>query len=371
MSQGNAGGQVSVTTRLYTKHKTGSAVYLSSYPRIISDNTQNWQGSMLPHFYKRRKAGELLPFGSWYKFEALVLTNSGNWSSRYVSGSTVDDYSYYDNGHPGIMPLLTAADLQQMLGDFDAKPYVQAAAAKIASSGFDLLTFVAELHQVHALWRDAGKTLARLLKQSKGSVANSWLQYRYGWRMLYYDFLNIQKLITSLDNKRVRLKERAGREITRTSVAHFVSPRAYGTVYWSTEDRLTCGVRGLVCADIDVPPIQINPFVTAWELCKYSFVIDWFFQVGQWISTMSFLSAESAHFACESYALTCERTLSIDSIIYSPGWSNPEANLHQQHKCRLLVRTPASIPLGIQTTLKLDAFKVTDLTAIVLQLLRR
>lgn len=371
MSSGSVGNMGTAVTRRYVRLKNGSVSLNATLSKTVSDTRQIWSGGEIPHFHKRRKAGELLPFNSYKKFEAISLTNNCDWTTRYVSGSTVDTLTYYDNGYNGLMPYLTETDLDNMLGYFDAKPMVQAAAAKIASSGFDLLTFVVELRGVHDLWRNAGRDLLKLLRRTKGSAVNSWLQYRYGWRCLYFDLRNIQKLITSLDEKRVRIKERVGRDYTRTEITRFTNQWASATVSWSYEDRITCGVRGLVCADIDVPPIQINPFVTAWELTKYSFVIDWWLQIGQWINTMTFLSASSQHFAAGSYALTCERTLYLDSVQMNTGYSYPTLTLDQSHIATLKVRVPTSIPLGIQTTLKLDAFKVGDLIAMLLQILRR
>lgn len=371
MSSGSRGSLGSTTTRAYTQPKTGPIVWGNTATRYVTDDRQNWGGGSVSNFYKRVKAGELLPYCAYRKFEMLSFQNNCVITSRYVNGAT-DNTTGWSNGHPGVMPyLLSEDDLFAQSLAYDAKPYVQAAAAKIASSGFDLLTFVAELRQTYTMWRDVGKTITALLNRSNGSAVNSWLQYRYGWRCLYYDMLNIQKLINSMDEKRVRVKERVGRDYTSSNITQYTTDWSSSTTVWQIEDRITCGVRGLVCADIDVPPIRINPFITAWELVKFSFIIDWFIQVGQWINTMTFLSAEEKHYACGSYALTCERTITKVSQQMKPYFSYTTWSINQSQKARLLLRVPTGIPLGLQTTLKLDAFKVADLVALVLQALKR
>lgn len=373
MPQGSIGSLQSVATDHIRVDKNGVSTIVANESKITSDSRESWVGSSIAGFNRRKRAGELLPFNSYAKYESLQLTNSCRWETRnqYGSGgSSVNDRYHYSNGHPGIMPLITDDNLNSYLSSYDARPLVQAAAAKIAASGWDGLTFVAELRSVYEMFVGVGKSLINLLR--KGDVASTWLQYRYGWRTLYFDLLQIQETINSIDEKKTRWKERVDQQYLATYTTSFTLPWVSCTHTFGYIDTVTCGVRGLVVADIIPPKIQINPFVTALELVKFSFILEWFIQIGQWINAMSFLQLSERHYSAGAWQCVVERTLvGPTSQTFNPNWSLISQVWNQQHRRSLIVRSPLAVPLGITTRLSLDGFKVADLIALVLQSIRR
>lgn len=53
------------------------------------------------------------------------------------------------------------------------------------------------------------------------------------------------------------------------------------------ERKGTVKYRAVVFHRSNMSRIGVNPIVTAWELTKYSFVIDWFVDIGQWLQAIS------------------------------------------------------------------------------------
>ena len=64
----------------------------------------------------------------------------------------------------------------------------------------------------------------------------------------------------------------------------------------------------------------MNPFVTAWELVPYSFVIDWFINVGDWLQyqTATLASHASQRVACLSVK---KDIISTTFVISKHSWS--------------------------------------------------
>lgn len=374
MPKGSTGSLTQVMTQQIAIDKYGNSTVTQNTTRYSSDSRESWDGGSIAGFHRRKRAGELLPFNSYIKYCNNTYVHGCDWTVRYQTGSgsgSVNSLFYYTNQHPGVMPLISDADLNTVAASLDARPYIQAAAAKIAASGFDALTFIAEIHEIRSMFLGAGKTLSQLLR--KGVDHNSWLQYRYGWRCLYFDLKGITEMINSLDSHKSRFLEHvdATQAVTEESVPITYNwQSSSGT--WSYQNRITKGIRGLVAADITPPKIMINPVATAWELVKYSFVIDWFIQIGQWINAMTFLILEERHYAAGAIRVTYEREhRGPSSQTMKTGWSVVDQTWHQYHRRSILVRTPQFVPLGITTRLRLDSMKVIDVLAMVSQLLRR
>lgn len=66
--------------------------------------------------------------------------------------------------------------------------------------------------------------------------------------------------------------------------------------------------------------IQLNPFVTAWELVPFSFVVDWFVNVGDWLQsqTATLVTYASQRVACLSIK---KDVISTTFVISKHNWS--------------------------------------------------
>lgn len=259
-----------------------------------------------PRFHERLRKGELLPFTDYVKH--IIIESPGSYNY------TLDDSTYtYD-------PAIKADSVPYSysvrgLGygehaafrDADERStkwaLAQQALSSIYSRGMDALTFLAELRKTLKMIVSKFRQVVTFISSYDFRVPprwirngpnirtlnSEWLEWRYGWRILLYD---LQSFAEALDMpyKKARYKERAGYQQTWANTYQ----RSYS---WSSSDgyepyrrSFILNERVMVIGDFSVPPFRFNPFVTAYELVPYSFVLDWFFSIGRTIETISLLA---------------------------------------------------------------------------------
>jgi len=364
----------------YTNNDLGDAfqVYKEDTPPVLQENSyvptrvysKGFFGYDTPNFHRRVKAGELIPMTPFGQFEISGST-SGFTDITYTIGH------YYSVGNCSRSQdwVITHDDIEGLLQPEDAAMYLQEAAAKIYSSSYDLLTAVAELAETRRLFLDTGKRMLSYLgKLPRGvslrKVSGRWLALRYGWRTLLYDIQDLIKMINSFDDKRTRYSERAGKTDSYTETTTDIINWAYITNEIEVTDVITKGVRGSVVADISLPKIQINPIMTGWELIPFSFVIDWFVSVGKALAAAHFLMLQSNYTSALGTSAKIERTLTWRQV----GWTSSyiSGSTEQDASCiaTYIRRHPSPVPVFPQLRLKLDAFKIADLLALILQRIR-
>lgn len=134
-----------------------------------------------------------------------------------------------------------------------------------------------------------GYSKAWASNQSK-AIASGWLQLQYGWRPLISDAFGLVKHLKNtfdvtgnvirVEGRGVYTEDRSilsidgnMRSINRLTVKVEASVRLYYKRSNATLSELTAfGIT--------------NPFYIAWELTKFSFVVDWLFQVGNFINQL-------------------------------------------------------------------------------------
>lgn len=214
------------------------------------------------------------------------------------------------------------------------------------------------------MFRGIGKSLIALL--AKGDFANTWLQWRYGWRTLYMDMMSLQEAILRIDDGRKRFQERSGAKASSTR------SKVVQSWNWSTSsgtiiriDQINVSVQGMVVADIAPPRVHFNPVKTGWELITLSFIVDWFINVGQWIDAMSFLAIQTGYAASASSKCTITSNYILENVqAKSPNTITSIALSGTTHSTEIM-RVPTNIPLGLTTLRRLNFLKVIDLTLIV------
>lgn len=124
------------------------------------------------------------------------------------------------------------------------------------------------------------------------SLADSWLQYIYGWSPFLNDVQNLIKLINhgvpAVPVKAVRnLTERHALprgDLFPTSAPYSFS--AKGKIESGVKVRIDASVTNPALAQLDALGL-INPLSLAWELIPFSFVLDWLVPVGSAIAALS------------------------------------------------------------------------------------
>ena len=197
---------------------------------------------------------------------------------------------------------------------------------------------------------------------------SEWLEFRYGWRILLYDIQDIHQLIKTFDDKeRKRTKERVGEQFVRTASSVIEKSGSAGIGRFTKDESWDLSVRGSIIADFLPPKVRINLLTSAWELTTLSFVVDWFFSVGKSLDAISFLLSTGNYTASYGYQFTYEATQYGGEYIPANSYYSGSFSRDAKHTLEIRTRTPTSVPIAPQQNVNLNAFKVVDLLALLLQ----
>jgi hypothetical protein len=151
-----------------------------------------------------------------------------------------------------------------------------------------------------------GKTVTKVKKfyghrprKSKDSpvpisaLMQEWLAWRYGWGPMVMDIVSALKALNKArDNRRFMVRGFASAETSFASDRNV--PNTHGTVTLRVDVSHSRNVRAFVLYEVE-PGLGalINDFgvldfpSSAWELIPFSFVIDWFISVGDWVKALT------------------------------------------------------------------------------------
>jgi hypothetical protein len=189
------------------------------------------------------------------------------------------------------------------LPDWERDAVYNSALGKLNSKvrgDLDLGVSLAELGSTKRMFKAIGKTLKHAIKLkppggfgSSKDVANGYLQYKYGWKPLMSDVFGVadEMIRVTLNavqhvkagsrfpiggNKTGNLRYINGTsdcevEVTPPSGQHFG--------YYACHFQLAFNYAGFRLDRFS----SLNPVSLAWELIPYSFVVDWFYDVGSYL----------------------------------------------------------------------------------------
>lgn len=211
--------------------------------------------------------------------------------------------------------------------DVDISSELNALRAEVVSANlqtYDLLTELSEAKETAAMilqvlrsarnplkaFRDFSKSISNQKgidpKKAKEMIESKWMEYRYAIMPLVYSVEDITKLLKEKDN--IFKTDRASRRFTVT-----VEPKSFPEqkgVYLYTRSRTEYRLSAVAKASYKpdaltsrlFDQIGINPFQTAWELIPFSFVVDWFANVGDWVlaQTSSLVDGSQQRVMCQS-----------------------------------------------------------------------
>jgi hypothetical protein len=354
-------------------HPTSRIVWSSG---SLTKAIDNWisLGWDIPDFHRRKNRGDLLPMTPYHYFSVKGSTAGSQHVTYDPPGSVwaIDLAKDAGNWVPWDDWIIEQDDVLA-LAPSDTEKYSQFAAAKIVGQSFDLLTFVAELASTKRMFLDLIRKLLKLkvIPRNLRGMTSEWLAIRYGWRPLLNDIKSFSENLARLESKRTRYSDRAGNSTSSTSTTSSDDTSWYaGTLTTVVTETVTIGVRGSVIADIQLPDYQLNPLITGWEVIPFSFVIDWFIDVGKSLAALSFIAAQANYSACSGYSITLKRDFTRSVTSWKADYSGTQ---EQTATCTAIVRhrVPCHIPLLPQLRVNLDRFKVMDLLALLMQRIRR
>lgn len=167
------------------------------------------------------------------------------------------------------------------------------------------------------------RSLLRSASRSLRKVGSSWLSYRYGIMPIVYSV----KAIDKLWNDGFRTIDKASRSVLPTSYSptlpsFYIRKETTGSVL--VRSTVASAYRSAELSQLG--RISINPLVTLYEEIPYSFMADWFVNMGDYILA-NFSTSLAAEVACcqsTKTALTDTYTLVLDqNQSLTKTWSLP------------------------------------------------
>lgn len=353
--------------QLKTTNPLGSVTYVHQPGKESGFCSLQRQKSMedrkTPGYFRAKREGKILPVGpctqrvlepalvqpgsTWFEYTTAYMWNPTGWQYRGdcsgVLAAPGQTRWLVDNCPPA-----------QTLIDFERTALCQEALARAQTDAWDTATFLAELGKTIEMFTTlAGRV--RLIydrfqsKLPKGRVSvetaqQIWLELRYGWRPVVYDMLAVAEVIRRLQegiddplvrgwaassgsSTRVTRKDQCGLEVLSGSQvmlawpvdgSNLSVPAPFG--YSSggvTNGYVTAAVETSYSAratvGVQVTTRETTMFdmaVTAYELIPYSFIWEWFINLGDAIAAFSPFAT-----GCFKYGTyTVERT-SIMSLV--------------------------------------------------------
>lgn len=144
------------------------------------------------------------------------------------------------------------------------------------------------------------KNLSRQLRRngSPKELHSSWLAVRYGWMPLYYDAYGIAKHLVDLSHPLKDIypvRAFANWSTDNSAAADWSTTGWKGRYETRTTHRYKAGVGGFVTIERRIARELVraglvNPLEVLWEVLPYSFVVDWFIKVGDYVEGMTALN---------------------------------------------------------------------------------
>lgn len=232
----------------------------------------------------------------------------------------------------------------------------------------DLSVDLAQAHQVRRMANltlsveNYTRTFTRRFGTLKG-FANAWLEYTYGVKPLVGSVFGVaDELIRHVINKLERYKGRSKVYSTpKTTVFNTID----GVIQFPIGGGLhkasvTYGLELTVSDDFDLSRFtSLNPYSIAWELMPYSFVADWFLNIGGYLRNLEtallyrnrFRSGRTTYMT----AAELQIALRLAGSDFANGLSSYEAIYTGYITSRYIQRVPlSSYPLPLLPSLKAD-----------------
>lgn len=308
----------------------GSQVYANGYTVPTLAGSRSFSSSEImvdettPGYFRMKRDGSYLPVNPMGQTAlGMVTSTSGTWGYERRYEGTRDNALIEKHTYSG-QTALTSQPFFQFPAfspdSFDSpdenttQMLYTGALANANTRQMDFLTFAAEWRQTYSLLSGAlARTIRNLIeirrilgnpvkgtKKTVELVSNAWMEYRYGWRLLAYDIEDIQEHIERLEkgfSDRWRgAKEKVSSVVVRnvdstSSTMYSQSSGASGVPfrnrYTILEQHDVHTKVGVMVESVLRSRATIDPLVTLWEVIPLSFVVDWFFNVNNFLQAAS------------------------------------------------------------------------------------
>lgn len=346
-----------------------------------------YQGVPNPRFHSLRRAGRLIPYGYYMRWDYTETRDQGTYSGLYKRPLTTPTLSYqYSSNLVRAIPselscpskMMWTNRVNELLANVNTDALLQEAMAKCLPD-FDVLTTTSEFGKTLSMLLNARKSAKRLIKQmrrfnwdSVKAASSARLEYYYGWKQLQRDIEGcvgaFNKPFRSPITKGVAKDAYSGNDTTTAVIDGY-----HVTVDRVVERNEILEVRAIAAAEWEVNTSNVlaSPFVTGWELLPYSFIIDWFVNVGDaikaWHVQASSLSYTSA--ITISYVNVCQLSIANPRLGIGAYAAEPvSASNSSTSVLAVKQRIPTSIANHLPSlNVQLDSDRLINMAALLAQ----
>lgn len=378
------------------------------------DSTDTMEDQITEGYYALRKSEGFLPINPMSYHQRRVVrsdTGKSTWAVDYY-GNPSYEFSYA--GHVAFSAHWATSGFEYR--DYGGTPpawpdenyLLNEALASARTRGFDVLTFMAEFRKTMSLITQFRKRVikraervveginrrntGRLLTEAEYArygyerlFAESWLEQRYGWRLLAYDLEGITEAFYKLQQSATPFVRGYASETSTGSRTHLAYPlparriKAYerykngsgsGFCSYLHEQEIEREVRAGVVLEALIDDIfVIDPLVTTFEVIPFSMILGWFSNIDSLIEAYSPFATENLKGGWVSYKTTQRnRTIvtplsgSASNFNYTHSGTTQYTMETEKVDYSRESRDPsASLVFKVQ----LDAAKVVDLASIL------
>ena len=369
----------------YTQGNCGTIQWNPAYPSVQSLVTIDrgaYSGQSTHKYHQRVKAGEILPLNAYKRWDYRFSANPGT-------------YTIYDtqtcNGQPvavtvpyqGLVmaPHFWNTSADNLIGIPDPFEGVNTDALLIAAMAdmlpdLDALTTALEARKtmdmvVHAR-RDAKRLIREALRGGFHTVkaaSDAWLAWRYGWQQLGRDIENVHGLLLKPIQALV-VEGRSG----ESSVDSYIVENPYS---WSSTNgnftysiNVDASVRANAVGLLKGETLNLiaNPAISTWEIVPYSFVADWFVNVGDVLKAWKVRASLARLYLSlgSKMTITCEGSMVVEGDGTDPATSATVDAITSMERYSSRERIPASSPSLVPSfNVRLTSPRILDTAALL------
>lgn len=392
-----------------------------SFDHVPFDRTMD--DELSPGYFNSKRRGLHLPVNPMTKSGVKTFTSgsiTADWKSTHVASGFVNHETHVSgdviswisaHGYPAMPEYPQRMDWKGLTADPSAPDdsnLLIEALAKVNTDAWDLGTFLAEITKtVGLINRFRGNverrssSIVQSLKARKvrpwastaavlTAFSESWLEYRYGWRTLVFDLQDIAEALERLNQLKSRPKRGSSfaETVAENSVQMQLTPyisfiagtptpmgstlARFDVTYSQVRSRYA---RASVMVEALANDLAfIDPLTTAWEIVPFSFIVDWFVNIGDLVKAYSpFVSGNLLHGVLSHGDRLTETTSVISSAdaftLY--GYDNSDYIVEHSVVANQRVvesetydRAAASPSFTLHTKFNVDLSKVVDLSTL-------
>lgn len=360
------------TTLCLEYEKTLSGDILGVNETYIGNKKHKYiRDEVTPGFHQLQKCGKFLPLNGLDIYTEFEHRTAASFNVTNDLTTKMEGDYYYPEYSRGIDP--PSLDLDK-LGEC-----VLGAAANAATAQWDVMTFMAEAEEsvetlrgiAHA-FNHKTKTLAeqaaRFRKNPFKAFNQLWLGWRFGVRPMISDAQNAVKAIKGVKGEWIKGRDRDSEDLTnqKDTLHDF-----YGRFKLLVREKITGTrtYRGYAVAETDMlvgTRVGMDPLVTAWEVIPYSFVVDYFISIGNWVSTIRPMLVGDYLGICSSVKTEYSYRREVILAEFHEHWTGTVTNSLTEVDIEQYTRAPASVAFPAPR-MELSVPKMYDVAALFLK----